>query len=232
MKLTICAVVLSIGLTIMSCAGDHSKKTDNQTVPKDITPLVITPDHVENITLNDSIFDQLSKRGKEIAGKTKLALKIELKKAIKEGGLEYAISFCNRRAMEITDSIAMEEQVMIKRLAKKNRNPYNAMDADESRLYRGYVIQNLNGRALQPMLGWNDLRQPVFYYPIPMNQICLNCHGKIGEDITPSVAEKINGLYPEDKAVDFAKNHLRGMWSITFPEYKVVDVKQVKVIQQ
>ena len=54
------------------------------------------------------------------------------------------------------------------------------------------------------------------------NGLCLNCHGEPGKEINESTLEKINSLYPEDKAIDFKVGDLRGMWSIEMPKKEVV----------
>ena len=54
----------------------------------------------------------------------------------------------------------------------------------------------------------------VGYYPIMTNKLCLQCHGTIDMDITPSVLSLINEKYPEDKAVGYAENELSDIWVI------------------
>ncbi|NOX86909.1 MAG: DUF3365 domain-containing protein, partial [Chlorobi bacterium] len=149
----------------------------------------------------------------------------ELRKAIKEGGIVNAISFCNKRAMEITDSISLAEKVYIKRLAKKYRNPVNDMSKNESNIYKGFIINQLSKKWYPAMITWNEKGEPVYYNPIIVDALCLKCHGIPEKDIKPEVAEKIAELYPDDKATNFKVGQLRGMWSITFPEYRVTDAK-------
>ena len=224
--LNIAIVVFSL-LFGISCSNTNTEKTTEQeTVVTEYTPLVIKPAYVESITMNDSISKELLIRGREIAGKAKIALKIELTNSIKKNGLANSISFCNQRAMEITDSIALQEQVMIKRLAKKNRNSYNKMSENESNLYKSFVIESLTSNWIQAQVGWDEQGRPVYYNPIVTEALCLNCHGKPGTDINPEVAERIAQVYPDDKAINFEVGQLRGMWAITFPEYMVVGAER------
>jgi hypothetical protein len=212
--------MLAMASFLFSCS--NSGTSEKQVVQKEYVPVTITPGTVEHITLNDSISQMLLARGRKIAGKTKVALKVELRKAIAEGGLEHAVEFCHTRAMEITDSISLAEQVIIKRLAKKNRNPHNATSEEESTIYKGYIMNWISNMPLQSMVTWDDEGRPVYYNPIMTEALCLNCHGTVGEEVNPQLAEKIAQLYPEDKAVGFSLREVRGMWSITFPEYMVV----------
>ena len=51
------------------------------------------------------------------------------------------------------------------------------------------------------------------YYPIVTNDMCLKCHGDIGE-IDEAAHSKIQLLYPEDKATGYSTNQLRGIWVV------------------
>ena len=55
--------------------------------------------------------------------------------------------------------------------------------------------------------------QVQFYYPIETNTMCLQCHGT---QIKPEVQKQILKLYPNDLAVGYGENEVRGIWSITF----------------
>jgi hypothetical protein len=220
--------VILLVLAISSCSNQANKQTVEDE-KEEYVPLVIKPEHVESITMNDSVRNALIVRGREVSIKAKMALKKELQNAIKKDGLEYAISFCSERAMEIMDSIGQAEQVMVKRLAKKNRNPLNEMSENTSNLYKGFVIQSLNSNRVPAQVGWDEEGRPVYYKIIYTDALCLNCHGEPGVDINPKVAEKIAKIYPDDKAINFKDGHPRGMWAVTFPEYKVVKVENSKV---
>lgn len=222
---------LILSLTLLVLLGcDNPKNTSDKKdvkeyVKKEYVPVTIKPEVVVNITLTDSLRYQLKERGRVIAAETQKALKRELMNAIAEGGAVHAVSFCNTRAMEITDSISLAETVKIRRIANKFRNPLNEMDTVLHNLYKGYLVNFMNGGRPYATISWDDNGNPVYYYPIKTGGLCLNCHGKVGEDINPEIAAKIAELYPNDKAVDFRLNDPRGMWEITFPEYRVVKVE-------
>lgn len=46
--------------------------------------------------------------------------------------------------------------------------------------------------------------------------MCLQCHGK-KESLAESVNSKLTKLYPNDKAIGYGINEIRGIWSIEFP---------------
>jgi hypothetical protein len=227
MKTLLQLSVLSILIIGYSCSNRQSKKSESDQVQKkEYTPLNIEYGYPEAITMNDSTTTELSKKGKEIARIARLALKSELHKAIRTGGTANAVSFCSNRAMEITDSVSKAQMVMIRRIAMKNRNPHNSMSENEGNLYKSYVVQYINGEQMQPTVSWDKEGRPVYYQPIFTGQLCLTCHGKPGTEILPDVAEKLAQIYPDDKATGFKLGEIRGMWSITFPEYKVTNIER------
>jgi predicted RNA-binding protein with RPS1 domain len=183
--------------------------------------VIIETENITQITLNDSVRNSLTRRGNLIARKTQSALQKELGKAIKNGGMAHAIEFCNERAIEISDSLSLGEQIMVKRVALNNRNPNNSMSVKEKKFFNDAVATWNKNHISTPMVGVNEKNQAVYYQTIPMRPVCLSCHGKLESDIMPEVAQRINDVYPEDKAVNFNATDLRGMWVITFPEYTV-----------
>jgi hypothetical protein len=217
-----------IGIFISFSCCKTNKKANSKTAnveKKVYHPILLQPDTTIYIVLNDSLREALTTQGKQISIKAKQAIKSALQNAIKEGGLGYALEYCNVNAMPIVDSVSMNEHVQIRRLAKKYRNPLNETDANESNIYKSYVIKWLNGEFMYPMVIPGKNNHPVYFDPMQVESLCLNCHGKVGEQINPDLAKKIAELYPNDKAIDFEVGELRGMWSITFLNYVITDVK-------
>jgi len=207
-KIIFLLIAISIGFSACNF-------TDNKNA------VVIKSENIIQIELNDSIRNSLIRIGNSISRQTQSILKKELGKTIKSGGFEHAIGFCNLRATNITDSISMVEQIMIKRVAIKNRNADFTMTKEEIKFFEGATKMWEAEGVVKPALSVNNDNQPVYYQSIIMNKACLNCHGSLESDIKPKVAERIKELYPDDKAVNFKVTDLRGMWVITFPEYSV-----------
>lgn len=230
MRTTYFLLVLTLGIAITSCSDQGTKKT-NDKINEEYTPPVIKPDVVKKVIMNDNIKNLLLMKGREVTIKAQVELKQELQKAIKKDGLEYAISFCNNRAMKIMDSISLAEQLIVKRLAKKNRNPYNEMTENTSKIYNDFINQSVDGNRIPEQIREDEEGRPVYYKIISTDALCLNCHGKPGVDIDPKVAKKIAEIYPDDKAINFEDGHPRGMWAVTFPQYKVVDEESSKPTQ-
>ncbi|HBY68813.1 MAG TPA: cytochrome c family protein, partial [Flavobacteriaceae bacterium] len=56
----------------------------------------------------------------------------------------------------------------------------------------------------------------TFYYPITTNSMCLQCHGIPNKTIQPEVLTTIIDLYPNDKAIGYNINEVRGIWVLNF----------------
>jgi hypothetical protein len=151
------------------------------------------------------------------------SLKSELKKAIKEGGFENAITVCNLKAIPITETIekASDENIQIKRTTFKYRNPENAPDEiEESALL---YFQNLNEKNerlpeyyVQKVTN-NEVVQYHYYKPLIVENVCLGCHG-LPENMDTRLLSQLSKLYPEDKAMGYQEGDFRGLISVTIPE--------------
>lgn len=183
---------LAIFLSIFGC----KEKSDNkQGVPVDA---------------NASL--EIMEKGKEIASETFLALSSELKKAMTDGGVDHALTYCNVNALSITDSLSKEHGVHIKRTSMKVRNPQNAPSEKEEEMLLHFDNRKNNGIVMAPRV-LEDKEKYTFHAPIVVQDMCIKCHGP-KEKIDSY--NKIIELYPEDMAYGYAQGDLRGMWTIEF----------------
>lgn len=169
------------------------------------------------------IISQAYKQGKLIAGSSQQELSRTLKKALTGGGIERAISFCNVKALPMTDSLARHYQANIKRTSLKLRNPKNAPNGLETQLLEAYTYTVEQGGEVNHNV--QDLENGYLLYTKPIildNALCLNCHGEVGKTLSESTHQLIQKLYPDDQATGFQKGELRGMWSITLDKAEVI----------
>lgn len=153
-------------------------------------------------------------KGLKIALETKKLLGQNLMGAIQKEGAIHALEFCNVEAIPLTTSMAEKYTASVQRVSDKNRNPQNLATPEEAELIDLFTQQIRSGKDPQPVL-IPEKGKTRFYYPIVTNSMCLQCHGK-SEDIEPQVREKILKLYPQDKAVGYSENEVRGIWKIEF----------------
>lgn len=158
---------------------------------------------------------ELLKKGTAISGKLVTALMTELQTEIRENGVPGAINYCSMYALPITDSISRMEQVEISRVSHRFRNPLNDADKSETAMIENYILQQAAGEELVPQVVTRK-GEKIFYGPIVIGSpLCLSCHGPY-ESIDPDVRSVLSERYPEDLAVDFGLNEVRGMFKIVF----------------
>ncbi len=158
-------------------------------------------------------------RGRAIAVTTFSTLVGQLNQTIQDSGVAYAVRYCSIRSHPLLDSLAREQQAVIKRATLRVRNPADSADELEASVIRDYGQAMDSGRALQPVVVRGDERTVRVFLPIRISMpLCLRCHGQPDRDIAESDYRIIRRLYPNDNASGHVMGDLRGIWSITFRE--------------
>lgn len=213
MKYTKTLFFLALLIVITSCS-ENNKESERKKKSKDeITISYLLKDDAQTKNINQ--------KGEMIVRLSTNDLGKALTKAITEKGAENAIEFCNLEAINITDSLAKAENVIIRRLADKNRNPLNKTNNVELTIYKQYVDDWMTNQPTPPKIVINENGHPVYYKPIFIKEKCLTCHGTPGVTMPLNLSNKINELYPNDKATNFELGHPRGMWAITFTDLSI-----------
>lgn len=153
--------------------------------------------------------------GLALALEAKAELGRNLKNAIQEKGTVGAIRFCNSEATRITDSISMMKNAIVKRVSDKARNLVNQASDDELEYIARFKEVLVSDEQVRPIVAVAN-EQIKVYYPIITNALCLQCHGKPNEQIQPATLHALKMLYPEDDAINYDINEIRGIWSINF----------------
>ena len=155
----------------------------------------------------------------KIGSTIKKGIKSELGKnllgAIKEKGTLGAIGFCHTKAIPITKTKMKELNASIKRATDKPRNPNNLATDEEMTYVKSFKKALSLGKKLKPFLVEKDDKYH-YYAPIVTNQMCMQCHGNTKSAITKEVQDKIDSLYPHDKAKGYSPNEIRGIFSISW----------------
>ncbi len=153
---------------------------------------------------------------------TKKVLGANLMGALQEKGPVEAVTFCNERAYPLTDSMSVVFNAKIKRVTDRPRNPSNTANERELKHMKTFQTLVLNNEKLVPVV--EDLEEKVqFYYPIVTNDLCLKCHGNPKTDVSLEVRNLLQEKYPNDKALGYGINEVRGIWSITFDKRENVE---------
>jgi hypothetical protein len=169
------------------------------------------------ISRQDKNNPEILEKGADISGKLVKAIMTKLNSEIQKNGVPGAIDYCSVHAIPITDSISQKEQVKISRVSHRYRNPANAANEKEIEMIKKYILQQNEGEQLVPQIVTEN-GQKTYYSPVVLGSpMCLSCHGNYSQ-IEPDVKKVLNERYPDDKAVDFNLNEIRGMFKIEFDE--------------
>ena len=165
--------------------------------------------------LDEENYNNYLRIGNELSGQAQSVLLSNVSGAIKKGGTVYAVEFCNLEASGITDSLNNLCNCSISRISAKNRNPKNVLSTDiEHELWEYFLLVNQTELIHDTVV--IDRQRIIYYKPILTSmQACLQCHGPVVE-IDKATYDRIEELYPDDKAMDYELNELRGMWKIEF----------------
>ncbi len=147
-------------------------------------------------------------------GKT---LQMHMKQNMKAGGSVQAASFCSDKASAIAKEVneSYAKGVQAKRVSLKYRNPANKPTADEAKVLQELHTMFDEKKSLPKILveevGKNHYK---VYKPIFINKgVCLVCHG--ADDVRDPAAYKlIKAKYPNDKAVGYKIDDLRGAFVV------------------
>ena len=171
--------------------------------------------HKNQAGTTDEAHMTYGERGLKYALSTKAVLGKNLMGTIQKKGTIAALEFCNIKAYPLTDSMALVHHANIKRVTDKPRNQNNLANSIELKQIESFKEHLSKAIEIEPVVSENNDKIHV-YYPIITNDMCLQCHGKPNLNVTSETLNKIAQLYPEDKALGYNINEIRGIWSITF----------------
>jgi predicted HicB family RNase H-like nuclease len=199
--------LLFIGLiaTAISCSSSNQEQETNMSQ--------------DNGKVDSDDFGDLNlfiEQGNEIVANTFSLLSSNLTAAAQEGGLSYALEFCNEKAIPLTASMEEKFKVSIKRTSHRVRNTENNPDEEEQKMINHFLtVLKETGSYPEPQVSkHNDLVR--YFAPIILAPQCVKCHGNKEGDIEPDLYQVIKEYYPEDQATEFKPGEIRGMWSLTF----------------
>lgn len=211
-------LLFAISLYCLSCGNQNLDEKQRETVQNEMKNR-----EVKKVSDVD-ILNKAKTFGAYLADTSQKTLSKTLISTIQKEGVEAALSYCNVVAYPLMDSLSGIYNAQIKRASFDTRNPRDAPDEFEAQLLEAYQYAVDNDKPLTDDVQFTDNKEYVLYTrPIALNNgVCLNCHGRVGDQIQPNVAKKLAELYPNDKATGHELGDLRGMWSIKIPTESVV----------
>ncbi len=169
----------------------------------------------------EGIKEEVVEIGQKASKKLLKTLVGELKKAMSEGGPYKAVEVCSKKALKLTEKVAKEEGVEIKRTTFKYRNPKNAPDKYEKEALE-YFEKSLKEKGTLPKyyvqkVNENEYR---YYTPLKVKHVCLTCHGN-PDHMDKKLLEKIKTLYPNDKALGYKEGDFRGVIRVSITKESI-----------
>ncbi len=162
-------------------------------------------------------------RGNTIADVTQKTLGSTLMYHVENNGIEPALKYCNLNAYPLVDSLAKVYSAEIKRVTLKARNLDNKPDSIETELLEAYQYSIGQGDMITENI--HDLEDEYLLYTKPIligAPLCLQCHGKLGEELEMETKELLDDLYPGDESTNYSIAEFRGMWSIRLDKKSIV----------
>ncbi len=145
-------------------------------------------------------------------------LKTTVKSVMQKSGAIEAIEYCNIAALDLTEEVAIDSALVLKRTSLKYRNNHNAPDNWELSVLKRFEKRKSDGEDINLITESAIIDSPekIFRYmkAIPTGKPCLTCHGA---EIKSNIVAKINELYPYDKAKNFKVGDIRGAFSVIIP---------------
>jgi len=155
--------------------------------------------------------------GLEITSSAFAKLSSNLMEAMESGGVSEAVKYCHVEAYPLTDAVAEDYEVSIRRVSSRYRNFSNAPVDWEVDLLNHYEAYSDPTAASDSLIFLED-GAVVYARPILLQGPCIKCHGTPGTDIADKDYALIKSLYPDDRAIGFAPGDLRGMWVVKFKD--------------
>jgi len=217
MKAQLLPIFASICVLFHACGSDEK-------ISREVFEEVQQANQVKKLSEVD-IFNEALKWGGEISMEAQKQLMATLEKAMEEKGVSGAVEFCNVEALPILKEVSEQYGVAIRRVSNDYRNPADRPLEDEKMILEAYEYNQKNDIKHEPNLQkTKEGAVLLFTNAITIrSSLCLNCHGEPGKDIDEETLQKIDQLYPQDKAKGHAFGDLRGMWSIAIPQKEVIN---------
>lgn len=167
----------------------------------------------------EDLYTSIFKSKAQIASKSLLGtLKTQLTEALSDGDTKKAVVVCSSIAQGIAKNVSKENNLDIKRVSLKNRNPLGSPDIFEKNSLIMFDKMKSEG-TLTPETDFSEVVKEqdkmVFRYmkPIVTAKSCLQCHGN-PEEIKPEVKEVLKDKYPNDIAFGYKEGDIRGAVSV------------------
>ena len=162
----------------------------------------------ETVETNNSV---ILNEAKNLLKETAKQYKNTLIQGLQYNNLEKALKYCNKEVEQLV-SKDNEKGFTIKRVSLRPRNNNNYPN-----IYEKEILEKFNKLSLKDnkdlVLEHSEIIKDennnkfVYVKAIRIKEVCLNCHGS---NISSDLKKEIQKLYPDDKAINYKLNDIRG----------------------
>jgi hypothetical protein len=134
-------------------------------------------------------------------------------------GISFFDEFCFHVQI-ISHKYESNKLFSLRRISDKMRNKHNAAYSYENDVINEFSsFSQSQPRTMQVWNKWSKDNKFYYFKEIQIEKSCLRCHGSDGE-IPASLQERIENLYPNDKAKGYRLGEVRGLYvvMIRWPE--------------
>lgn len=147
-------------------------------------------------------------------------LRAVLAQKLEEGGIAAALPYCHPEQLPLTDSLAKVLQATLRRVSSRPRNLAN--------------LATLSAAELNPTDTTRRVARPgaeEFTYQRPLvlqDQLCLRCHGTVGQDVAAADYALIKKQFPQDQATGYQLGQTMGVWRVSLQRPGVAEFWTMK----
>ena len=170
--------------------------------------LIVSISNSESSETNESV---ILNEAKNLLKETAKQYKNTLIQGLQHNNLIKALKYCNKEVEELV-SKDNEKSFAIKRVSLRPRNKNNYPN-----LYEKEILEKFNKLSLidnkdlalehSDIIKDENSNKFVYVKAIRIKEVCLNCHGS---NINDDLKKEIQKLYPDDKAINYKLNDVRG----------------------
>ena len=171
---------------------------------------------------NDAEFNARKQAAAAVTKEFVTELSSALKTQLKTTGPASAIAVCRDIAPSIANRLSLQHGWRVTRVGTRVRNAMiGTPDIWEQKQLKQFQERAAQGEGYKQMSHAEIVSEPQgrffrFMKPIPVAEVCLQCHGDT-KQIPDDVRAALDNTYPHDQAVDYALGELRGAVSIKQP---------------
>lgn len=153
--------------------------------------------------------DAFVKEAQSLAKDLKMSLMKNLSEKISKDGPVEAVSFCHANVKPIALGAAKERLAKYEfgRTSHKVRNAMNAPKEWALQYLKEFQGTNKSENSRPYILHTLQDSKRVYLEPLYVEAKCLLCHG---ENVDKKIKDKVQTLYPQDKATGFKLGEFRG----------------------